>query len=41
MICTDCPFTSKTWDDMARHFRDKHPEIQRPDKLFTKEARSK
>ena len=40
MLCTNCSYHSKTWDDISRHYREKHPEIKRPDKLFTKEARN-
>ncbi len=41
MMCTDCDFNSQDWDEMRGHYRKDHPEVKRPDKYFTKEARSK
>ena len=41
MICTDFKFFTFYWDEMRHHYKIKHPEVKRPDKYFTKEARSK
>ncbi len=40
MMCTDCDFRSETWYDMRSHYKIKHSEIKRPDKLFTKATRN-
>ncbi len=44
MICTHCinpNFRSDSWKEMRGHYKEWHPEVQRPDKFFTKEARAK
>ena len=41
MLCTEfpCGFHSPDWKEMRMHYKTLHPEVQRPDKYFTKEAR--
>jgi len=43
MKCPLCwnDYYADTWSVMRNHITDFHPEEKRPDKLFTKEARSK
>jgi len=44
MICTDCnnpKFECKSWITMKEHYKVSHPEVKRPDKYFTYEARHK
>lgn len=38
MQCTDCDFNSHFYDIMRSHYKQKHPSIKYPSKLFTKEA---
>lgn len=40
MICTNCDnYKTECWKWMRDHFKIFHPEVKRPDKLFTREAR--
>ncbi len=44
MMCIEwpCKFESDSWKEkngMREHYKKEHPEIKRPDKYFTKEAR--
>ena len=41
MMCPLCNMRRETWPKMRTHIQVTHPEIKRPDKLFTKEARDK
>ena len=38
--CTDCTFETNVWPCMRLHYKQKHPSVKRPDKLFTKEYRT-
>ena len=40
-MCTDCHFECGDWNNMKFHYKKEHPEVKRPDKYFTKEARKK
>lgn len=40
-LCVGNEYHAETWSVMRQHIKDFHPEEKRPDKLFTKEARSK
>ena len=41
MLCTEfpCGFISQDWKEMRSHYKTLHPEVLRPDKYFTKEAK--
>ena len=43
MICPLCwnKYYADSWNVMRGHIKDFHPEVIRPDKLFTKEARQR
>ncbi|KKN76232.1 hypothetical protein LCGC14_0372580 [marine sediment metagenome] len=40
-MCPICNMRRDDWPKMRLHIKVNHPEIKRPDKLFTKEARKK
>ena len=41
MMCTYCDnFETNVWPCMKLHYKHKHPTVKRPDKLFTREART-
>jgi hypothetical protein len=44
MLCVLCDFRCNHWKGLAQmrvHYKSEHPEVKRPDKFYTREARNK
>jgi len=40
MLCTECNFRTRFWENMKDHYAIRHPDLN-PDQWFTKEAKEK